>query len=143
MVTLTNTSTMDSSALVLGLISKDTNIGSIDTNSFFNWVGAVITCDNDNTVNNNVSINNGTNDGNGGGDTPLSFTECFESTLTPAQIQIFLNAFQVETVGQVCLEISGLSAAAFLEDTIGLLGIDEQSAQALVDCLVEAGVLEA
>ncbi len=36
MVTLTNTSTMDSSALVLGLISKDTNIGSIDTNSFFN-----------------------------------------------------------------------------------------------------------
>lgn len=68
-VTITGTPTMSSSALDFGILSKDSNLGSIDTKSLFNCFGAAITCDNDNTVNNNVAINNGTNpppDGNTG-----------------------------------------------------------------------------
>ncbi len=65
MVTITGAPTMNSSALDLGIISKDNNFGSIDTENMFNCFGAAITCDNDNTVNNNIDINNGTNGGGG------------------------------------------------------------------------------
>jgi hypothetical protein len=65
LVTITSSPTMNSSAFDLGIISKDNNVGSIDTSSLFNCVGAAITCDNDNTVNNNISTNNGTNGGGG------------------------------------------------------------------------------
>lgn len=50
-----------SNPIDFGLLSNDNNIGSIDTSSLFNCFGAAITCDNDNTVNNNLAINNGTN----------------------------------------------------------------------------------
>ena len=45
-------------ALDLGLLSKDINLGSIDTNSLFSCVGAAITCVNENEDNNNVITNN-------------------------------------------------------------------------------------
>ena len=69
-----NTNSLNVNAIDFGLISKDFNVGSIDTSSLFNCVGAAITCDNDNTVNNNVAINNGTNGGGGGGDEPGTLT---------------------------------------------------------------------
>jgi len=50
---------MNSSAFNFGLLSKDDNIGSIDTNSLFSCVGAAITCINENEDNNNVIANNG------------------------------------------------------------------------------------
>jgi len=49
---------MNSYAFNFGLISKDDNIGSIDTNSLFSCVGAAITCINENEDNNNVIANN-------------------------------------------------------------------------------------
>lgn len=52
---------MNSSVLAFDFISKDNNIGGIDTESLFGCVGVAITCTNENTVNNNVNTNNGTN----------------------------------------------------------------------------------
>lgn len=49
---------MNSSAFNFGLLSKDVNSGSIDTNSLFSYVGAAITCINENEDNNNVIANN-------------------------------------------------------------------------------------
>jgi len=78
---------MNSSALDLGIISKDNNFGSIDTENLFNCFGAAVTCDNDNTVNNNIDINNGTN--GGGGNEPGTLTvskeiECASSGGSPS-----------------------------------------------------------
>ena len=52
-----NTNFMNVNAIDFGLISKDTNVGSIDTDNLFNCFGAAITCDNDNTINNNINTN--------------------------------------------------------------------------------------
>jgi len=50
---------MNSSAFDFGLISKDNNTGSIETNSLFNCVGAAKTCINENENENNEIANNG------------------------------------------------------------------------------------
>jgi len=99
-----NTNSIDVNAIDFGLISKDFNVGSIDNDSLFNCVGAAITCDNDNTVNNNVAINNGTNDGNGGGDGILTCEECFEDNLTPGQLQLLLS-YAGGTLAELCVTI--------------------------------------
>ena len=72
---------MNSSALDLGLISKDINLGSIDTDSLFSCVGAAITCVNENEGNNNVITNNGTvpPPGEPDGLTVFKEVECEES----------------------------------------------------------------
>lgn len=48
-----NTNSMNVNAIDFGLVSKDPNTGSIETSSLFNCFGAAITCDNDNTIDNN------------------------------------------------------------------------------------------
>ena len=123
-----NTNSMNVNAIDFGLISKDTNIGSIDTNSLFNCVGAAITCDNDNTVNNNIAINNGTNGGNGGGDDPLTCEECFEENLTPAQMQSLELALDA-TRAEICeiLMMGDPSRLAQVEDTLLIIGVDADS----------------
>jgi len=90
MVTITSAPTLSSSAFDLGLISKDNNIGSIDTSSLFNCVGAAITCDNDNTVNNEVAINNGTNGGGNGPGTLFVDKEirCVSTDGTPSNDEV-------------------------------------------------------
>jgi hypothetical protein len=52
------TTTTNASAFNFGLLSKDDNLGSIDTDSLFSCVGAAITCVNENEENNNVIANN-------------------------------------------------------------------------------------
>jgi hypothetical protein len=52
------TTTTNASAFNFGLLSKDNNLGSIDTNSLFSYVGAAINCVNENEENNNVIANN-------------------------------------------------------------------------------------
>ncbi len=134
-----NTNSMSANAIDLGLISKDTNIGSIDTSSLFNCVGAAITCDNDNTVNNNVAVNNGTNEN----PNPFSCVECFENAnLTQEQIvDIFFFAGSASSFDDVCIDIVDYNEENYLNLLIGI-GVSEQTAQALVNCLVEAGVLQ-
>ncbi len=51
-------STTNANAFNFGLLSKDDNLGSIDTNSLFSCVGAAINCVNENEENNNVIANN-------------------------------------------------------------------------------------
>lgn len=129
-------------ALDFGLISKDTNVGSIDTDSLFNCFGAAITCDNDNTVNNNVAANNGTNGNNGfNPDTPLPPLEncetCFQALPTAQQESI------VTAVGLVNPATPDLVCDALDElDTIGELvllldgaGLSAQSIVNFMDCL--------
>jgi hypothetical protein len=55
------TNLMNANAIDFGLISKDINVGSIDTDNLFNCFGAAITCDNDNTINNSNNADNDTN----------------------------------------------------------------------------------
>lgn len=52
------TNTPNANAFNFGLLSKDVNSGSIDTNSLFSCVGSAITCINENEGNNNVIANN-------------------------------------------------------------------------------------
>jgi hypothetical protein len=52
------TTTINANAFNFGLLSKDDNLGSIDTNSLFSCVGAAINCVNENEENNNVIANN-------------------------------------------------------------------------------------
>ena len=78
------TTTLNANAFDLGLISKDTNVESVDTKSLFNCFGATITCDNDNTVNNNVSVNNGTK--RTSQPNPPTCEECLADALTTQQI---------------------------------------------------------
>ncbi|WP_148686427.1 hypothetical protein [Candidatus Nitrosocosmicus hydrocola] len=138
MVTITTTPTMNSSAFDLGLISKDNNVGSIDTSSLFNCFGAAITCDNDNTVNNNIAINNGTN----GGDTPLlACDECFTNNLTPEEISA-LEGFLQFSIAEICETLSTSSPENIpaqldsLEDAMVITaGVDPAIAQAVIDCL--------
>lgn len=56
---ISSTPIMNSSAFDFGLISKDNNTGSIETNNLFNCVGAAKSCINENENNNNVIANNG------------------------------------------------------------------------------------
>ncbi len=128
-----NTNSMNVNAIDFGLISKDTNVGSIDTSSLFNCVGAAITCDNDNTVNNNVAINNGTNGGNGGGDGPLTCEECFEENLTPAQIQLLIDEVQVATLAEVCVFLMANPEA--VEVFLNAIGVDASTVADVVACL--------
>jgi hypothetical protein len=138
MVTITSTSTMNSSALDLGLISKDNNFGSIDTENMFNCFGAAITCDNDNTVNNNIAINNGTN---GGGGNPLTCEECFTENLTPEQIETLLDAGfgfgpTPQTACGVLMEFPNLLAN--LETRLLEIGIDASVVAEIIACIEEA-----
>lgn len=126
-----------SSAFDLGMFSKDTNIGSIDTHSLFNCFGAAITCDNDNTVNNNVSVNNGTNQPN----QPLSCVQCFENAnLTPDQEDRLFGGTD-KTFEEVCSTITGDDANTIEITLVNAIGLTQSQAEALVDCLVQAGVL--
>jgi hypothetical protein len=52
------TTTSNANAFNFGLLSKDDNSGSIDTDSLFSCVGAAINCVNENEENNNVIANN-------------------------------------------------------------------------------------
>jgi hypothetical protein len=138
MVTITTTPTMNSSAFDLGLISKDNNIGSIDTSSLFNCVGAAITCDNDNTVNNNVAINNGTS----GGDPPNPPTcvECFEEFLTPGEITTLLENLNQPSLEDLCAIIPFNDSATAINNLVNG-GLSEATAISIVNCLVEAGII--
>lgn len=127
-----------SSAFDLGLISKDTNIGSIDTHTLFNCFGAAVTCDNDNSVNNNLSINNGTSQSN----QPLTCEECFETKLSPEDLQLILSFYGAGSTEDLCPRFVGESAQTFVNDLVLPGLINETEAQALADCLVEAGVLQ-
>jgi hypothetical protein len=138
MVTITSSPTMNSYAFDLGIISKDNNVGSIDTSSLFNCFGAAITCDNDNTVNNNIAINNGTN----GNNQPLTCEECFTDYLTPVEISILEEDGLVD-IQDYCQSLATLSPAdlatalAGLEQFMDSNGIDPITAQFVVDCLEE------
>lgn len=101
-VTISGTPTTNSSAFDLGLISKDTNVGGVDTKSLFNCFGAAITCDNDNTVNNNISVNNGTNGNQNQTDTSIA---CFEAVLNQNQINAFLSQLVVDSIAEYCPQL--------------------------------------
>ena len=122
-----NTNSMNVNAIDFGLISKDTNIGSIDTDSLFNCVGAAITCDNDNTVNNNIAINNGTN-GNGG-DTPLP--------PLPANCGDCINELG-SGVHLILIDTFGLPPEATSEDICEAL-VELGTVEAVVELLSESG----
>ena len=151
-----NTNSMNVNAFDLGLISKDNNLGSIDTDSLFNCFGAAITCDNDNTVNNNISVNNGTNGGNGetpiDPDTPLppvELTDCSECisalgpdvlvdlraaldlspTATPVDICFTLDA--LGTVGAVIAALNGEVSVDVIVEVLACLGVEITVGQVL------------
>ena len=60
MVAMITMPIINSYVLNPGLISKDINSGSIDTDSLFSCVDTSIICVNENEGNNNVITNNGT-----------------------------------------------------------------------------------
>jgi hypothetical protein len=133
-----NTYSLNVDALDLGLISKDTNIGSIDTDSLFNCVGAAITCDNDNTVSNNVATNNGTSQPNGPDASPC--VQCFiNANLSPAQQQSIFEVYGVTSFENVCNILSGAEVSVVFDQLSTLIDVDEASA--IVNCLLEAGIL--
>lgn len=139
-----NTNSMNANAIDFGLISKDTNIGGIDTDSLFNCVGAAITCDNDNTVNNNIAVNNGTN-GNGGGNggTPLPPLENCVNCLVQVSVALtgpladLLDLGDGATIGELCL---ALNEVATIEDLVLLLNAAGFTNQGIVDLLVCFGI---
>ena len=134
-----NTDTMNVNAIDFGLISKDFNVGSIDIDSLFNCVGAAITCDNDNTVNNNVTINNRTNEQP---NVPLTCVECFNEHLTPEQIQLLFELTTQSSLESFCtLLMQGDIGEEGFRELLGNLGLSESEVQALVDCMLEAGVV--
>jgi hypothetical protein len=133
-----STNSLDVNVLDLGLVSKDTNIGSIDIDTLFNCVGAAITCDNDNTVTNNVAINNETSQPN----EPPTCEECFTNYLTDEEITMLEDAGFIG-VDNYCAYLSELSPEKLetdlenFENTLVNIGIDADIAQAVVDCLRE------
>lgn len=137
-----NTNSMNVNAIDFGLISKDTNVGSIDTSSLFNCFGAAITCDNDNTVNNNVAINNGTNGNNPSPPEVLTCVECFTNYLTDEEITMLEDAGFIG-VDNYCAFLSELSPQQLeaeleaFENTLVNRGVDADRAQALVECVLE------
>jgi len=137
MMTITSTTAMNASALDLGIIPKDIDFGSIDSENRFNCFGAAITCDNDNTVNNNISVNNGTN---GGSNPNSACIECFEETLMVNKIESFLIQAGVTSIEEYCSQIQDLNI-----ETVGLelqeFGIGPELAVMIINRLVDAGVL--
>ncbi len=128
-----NTNSMNVNAVDFGLISKDFNVGSIDTNSLFNCVGAAITCDNDNTVNNNIAINNGTSGNNPPPPVPLTCEECFEEHLTTAQLAL------LSPPSEICSVIMGDSSyLGVLEETLNDIGVDAEVVADLIACIEAA-----
>ena len=138
-----NTNSMNVNAFDLGLISKDNNIGSIDTDSLFNCVGAAITCDNDNTVNNNVAINNGTN---GEGNTPLPpidpilCEECISNTelLSVGQLidlSVALTSDPGASYSQICEAIDAIATVEDLVVILNEVGLTAEEIVALLSCL--------
>jgi hypothetical protein len=131
-----NSNSMDVNAIDFGMISKDDNVGSIDTESLFNCFGAAITCDNDNVVNNNVTINDGNNPVE-----PLTCEECFTNNLTPEQIEMIEEL--AGPIAAACANHESLTPeqlAALINNTsedLESLGIDEDSAQVVENCLKE------
>lgn len=148
-----NTNSMNVNAFDVGLLSKDNNLGSIDTDSLFNCFGAAITCDNDNTVNNNINVNNGTN-----GETPIDpntplppveLTDCSECisalgpdvlvdlraaldlspTATPVDICFTLDA--LGTVGAVIAALNGEVSVDVIVEVLACLGVEITVGQVL------------
>lgn len=134
----TSTNSINVNALDLGLISKDNNVGSIDTDSLFNCFGAAITCDNDNKVNNNVAANNGTSQPNGPDASPC--VQCFiEANLTPGDQQAIFEVYGVTSFEELCNTLSGDDLAVVFDQLSAIIDIDDASA--IVNCLLAAGVL--
>ena len=137
-----NTNSMNANAIDFGLISKDTNIGSIDTSSLFNCVGAAITCDNDNTVNNNVALNNGTN-GNGGGDTPLPpidpivCQDCIAdlSSEQLLQLRLALGLDENASDNAVCVGLGGLETVEEVVLLLNDVGVSAERIVTILDCI--------
>ena len=133
-----NTNSMNVNAIDFGLISKDTNIGSIDTSTLFNCVGAAITCDNDNTVNNNISMDNGASQPN----EPPTCEECLTNYLTPEEIAMLVEEGLIG-VEPYCAHLTDLTPEQLVAELNGFEGfmvsegIDPDTAEAVVDCLFE------
>ena len=140
------TTTTNASAFNFGLLSKDDNLGSIDTDSLFSCVGAAINCVNENEENNNVIANNNE-------ETPIpppppsvpsTCEECFTFNLTPEEM-ILLEDLSGNTIGEVCLEFASLPSlppelaaeelAELEQGLVDLVGVDPIRAQAVIDCL--------
>lgn len=142
MVTISSTPIMNSSALDLGLISKDTNVGSIDTDNLFNCAEVAITCDNDNTVNNNIAINKGTSQPNSP-NPPPDCVQCFyDANLTSDQVLALFSSYEVTSFNYLCYYIGELPSADFAT-VLPLLGITGEQASTLLECLINAGVFPA
>jgi hypothetical protein len=134
-----NTNSMNVNAIDFGLISKDTNIGSIDNDSLFNCVGAAVTCDNDNTVNNNIAINNGTSQPNGP-DCEAGIA-CFVSNMLPGQFDSFkLIIGESDSPNEVvCDRLADLTRAELFTFLITTPGISDGEANTIINCLIESG----
>ena len=136
-----NTNSMNVNAIDFGLISKDTNIGSIDNDSLFNCFGAAITCDNDNTVNNDIAINNGTNE-NVGGDTPLPqiplnvCVNCLENleSIERTEIKIALGLGDDDAEIEICEAIDALGTVENLVLILNEAGLTIGEIADLLDC---------
>jgi hypothetical protein len=133
MVTIISTR-MNISAFNIGLLSKDTNIGSIDTSSLFNCVGAAITCDNDNTANNSINQTSSPL-------TPPNLTceECIANAgLDEIQLNTLRSVFELTlgaSIAEICAEIESLTAAEFIAILVEDVGLSINAANALVECL--------
>lgn len=131
-----NLNSMDANGIDFGIISKDDNVGSIDTENLFNCFGAAITCDNDNVVNNNVTINNG----NSPAELPTC-EECFTDNLSPEQIEMIEEL--AGSISAVCANYETLTPEQLADlinnaaEDLEALGIDDVSAQNVEDCLKE------
>lgn len=131
-----NLNSMDANAIDFGIISKDDNVGSIDTENLFNCFGAAITCDNDNVVNNNVTINNG----NSPAELPTC-EECFTDNLSPEQIEMIEELLL--PISTICANYETLTPEQLADrinrtaEDLEALGIDDVSAQNVEDCLKE------
>jgi hypothetical protein len=131
----TTTTNMNASAFNFGLKSKDTNSGSISTDSLFSCVGAAINCVNTNQDNNNVVANNTASVDNGNGNGILTCEECLSEALTPGQQAELLVSLGVDNLAEACVSIAQLDATALLDILVGEVGLTLDAALELLACL--------
>ncbi len=87
-----------------------------------------------------VIVDSGDNNtSNGGGDDPLTCEECFEENLTPAQLQILINALEGATLADLCVTImEDPTILVDVEEFLLGVGVDAEVVAEIIACIEAA-----